>query len=89
MLHLIDDLKYAGSITTLPYEDLWNIGILDNMDKKFINTEARSDQLNYKVNQNFSVLIPDTFDYIKKCDPFIIELIYNDNKKLKVRATCR
>ena len=89
MLHLIDDLKYAGSITTLPYEDLWNIGILDNMDKKFINTEARSDQLNYKVNQNFSVLIPDTSDYIKKCDPFIIELIYNDNKKLKVRATCR
>jgi len=89
MLHLTNNLKYAGTLTTLPYEGLWNIGILDSKDKLLINTDDRSEQLNYEANQNFSVLIPDTADNTNKCDPFIIELIYNDNKKLKFRATCK
>ena len=89
MLHLTNDLKYAGTLTTLPYEGLWNIGILDSKDSLLINTDDRSEQLNYKANKNFSVLIPGAADSIKKCNPFIIELIYNDNKKLKFRATCK
>ena len=89
MLHLTNNLKYAGTLTTLPYEGLWNIGILDSKDSLLINTDDRSEQLNYKVNKNFSVLIPGAADSIKKCNPFIIELIYNDNKKLKFRATCK
>ena len=36
-----------------------------------------------------AVLIPGAADSIKKYNPFIIELIYNDNKKLKFRATCK
>jgi hypothetical protein len=89
MLHLTNDLKYAGTLTTLPYDGLWNIGILDSKDSLFTNTDDRSEQLNYKANKKFSILIPDTADYMDKCNPFIIKLIYNDNKELKVRATCK
>ena len=87
MLHVILDSNYNGTLTTLPIEGLSNIAILDSQNKKVINTSERSDQLNYTVKQNFSILIPNS-NYINTCDPFIIELIYNDNKKIKLRASC-
>jgi len=88
MLHAILDSEYNGTLTTLPIKELSNIGILDNQNKKFINTMKRSNQLNYIVNQNFSVLIPDS-NYMKHCEPFNIELTYNNNNKIKLRALCK
>jgi len=88
MLHIIKDSKYNGTLTTLPMEELLNIGILNTQNKKFVNTAERSNQLNYKVNQNFSVLIPDS-NYMKQCEPFNIELTYNTDNKIKLRALCK
>ena len=89
MLHIVSDAHYAGTLTSLDIPELTNIGILDKSNKQFINTNTRSKQLEYKANKKFSVLIPDSTYHMKNCEPFIIELIYNDNKKLKVRASCR
>jgi hypothetical protein len=88
MLHAIVDSEYNGTLTTLPIKELSNIGLLDFQNRKFVNTTKRSNQLNYIVNQNFSVLIPDS-NYMKRCEPFNIELTYNDNNKIKLRALCK
>jgi len=89
LLNIIIDSHYAGTVTTLPVEGIWNIGILDHNNKQFVNTDARLEHLDYEVKESFSVLISDYSNYIKTCEPFNIELIYNDNQKLKVRASCK
>ena len=89
LLNIIINSHYAGTVTTLPVEGIWNIGILDHSNKQFVNTGARLKDLNYEVNESFSVLISDYSNYMKTCEPFNIELIYNDNQKLKVRASCK
>jgi len=89
LLNIIIDSHYAGTATTLPVEGIWNIGILDHNNKQFVNTDARLEHLDYEVNESFSVLISDYSNYMKTCEPFNIELIYNDNQKLKVRASCK
>ena len=89
LLNIIIDSHYAGTVTTLPVEGIWNIGILDHNNKQFINTDARLEHLDYEVNESFSVLISDYSTYMKTCEPFNIELIYNDNQKLKVQASCK
>ena len=89
LLNIIIDSHYAGTVTTLPVEGIWNIGILDHNNKQFVNTDARLEHLDYEVNESFSVLISDYSNYMKTCEPFNIELIYNDNQKLKVRASCK
>jgi len=88
MLHVIIDGNYAGSLTTLPIEGLNNIGILDAQHKKFINTDERLNQLDYKVNQKFSILVPEN-NYIDTCAAFKVELIYNNNNKINVRIPCK
>ena len=89
MIHVINNSQYGGTLSTLNLNELTNIGILDSNNKQFINTESRSDQLNYEVKKSFSVLIPESSINNNACEPTIIELIYNDNKKIKFRASCR
>jgi len=88
MLHVIIDGNYAGSSTTLPIQGLNNIGILDAEHKKFINTDERLNQLEYKVNQKFSILVPEN-NYIDACAAFKVELFYNNNNKINVRIPCK
>jgi len=88
MIHVINNSQYDGTLSTLNLNELTNIGILDSKNKQFINTESRTDKLNYKVKNSFSVLIPEASININACEPAIIELIYNDNKKIKFRAYC-
>ena len=88
MLHVIIDGNYAGSSTTLPIQGLNNIGILDDKHKKFINTDERLNQLDYKVNQKFSILVPEN-NYMDTCAAFKVELIYNNNNKINVRIPCK
>jgi len=88
MLHVIIDSKYNGTMTTLPIDGLRNIGILDNKNKQLINTEQRSDNLNYIVNKKFSILIPEN-NYLEACPAFKIELAYNNNNKINVRVPCK
>ena len=82
LLNIIINSHYAGTVTTLPVEGIWNIGILDHSNKQFVNTGARLENLNYEVNESFSVLISDYSNYMKTCEPFNIELIYNDNQSV-------
>ena len=88
MLHIIIEKNYYGSLTTLPIQGLGNIGILNDEHKKFINTDKRLNQLDYKVNQEFSILIPEN-NYMDTCTVFKVELIYNNNNKINVRVPCR
>jgi len=80
--------QYAGTSTTLPIQGLDNIGILNNEYKKFVNTDERSNQLGYKVNQKFSILVPEN-NYMDICTVFKVELTYNNNNKINVRVPCK
>tara|TARA_B100000795_G_scaffold110159_1_gene81334 strand:- start:199 stop:2808 length:2610 start_codon:yes stop_codon:yes gene_type:complete len=88
MVHVITDGNYSGSLTTLPIQELGNIGILDNEHKKFINTNERLNKLDYKVEQKLSVLVPEN-NYMTTCAVFKVELIYNNNKKINVHVPCQ
>jgi len=88
LLHVIIGGNYDGSSTTLPIKGLNNIGILDAEHKKFINTDERLNQLKYKVDKKFSILVPEN-NYIDTCAAFKVELIYNNNNKINVRIPCK
>tara|TARA_B100000768_G_scaffold173254_1_gene182327 strand:- start:176 stop:2371 length:2196 start_codon:yes stop_codon:yes gene_type:complete len=87
MLHVIINSDYAGTFTTLPIEGLTNIGILDNQNKQLINKDNRHDQLDYKINNTFSILIPEN-NYLSACPSFKAEITYNNNNKINVRIPC-
>ena len=88
MLHVIIDSYYRGTFTTLPIDHLVNIGILDDEHKKFINTDERLNQLDYKVNQKFSILVPENY-ITDTCAAFKVELIYNNNNKINIHVPCK
>ena len=88
ILHVIIDGNYSGTLTTSPIQELGNIGILDNEHKKFINTDERLNKLDYKVEQKFSVLVPEN-NYMATCTVFKVELIYNNNDKVNVHVPCK
>ena len=87
MLHVIINSDYLGSFTTLPIDGLINIGILDNENKQLINKDNRNDQLDYKINNTFSILIPEN-NYLSGCPSFKAQIIYNNNNKINVRIPC-
>ena len=88
MLHVIINSYYQGTLTTLPIEELSNIGILDHENKQLINTGKRLDQLDYKVNKKFSILIPEN-NYLQVCTAFKVDLTYNNNNKINVHVPCK
>ena len=88
MLHVIINSFYQGTLTTLPIEELSNIGILDHENKQLINTGKRLDQLDYKVNKKFSILIPEN-NYLQVCTAFKVDLTYNNNNKINVHVPCK
>ena len=87
MLHVIIDSNYKGTFTTKPIPNLTNIGILDNKQKKLINASERLEDIDYKVNKNLSIIIPEN-NYLDACPDFKIELTYNDVKKINLRVPC-
>ena len=87
MLHVIIDSNYKGTFTTKPIPNLTNIGILDSKQKKLINASERLEDIDYKVNNNLSIIIPEN-NYLDACPDFKIELTYNDVKKINIRAPC-
>ena len=87
MLHVIIDSNYKGTLTTLPIPHLTNIGILDSKNNKLINPFERLENLNYKVDNKFSIVIPEN-NYKEACLAFKMELTYNNQKKINVRVPC-
>jgi len=87
MLHVIIDSNYRGTLTTKPIPKLINIGILDSKKKKLINTFERLENIDYKVNNKFSIVIPEN-NYLNACPEFKIELTYNNLNKINIRAPC-
>ena len=55
--------------------------------KKLINTFERLENIDYKVNNKFSIVIPEN-NYLNACPEFKIELTYNNLNKINVRAPC-